>query len=155
MKRDSPEMIWRNLLITPKFLNVLITDTGSVGEMIMPMRTASMRLRPRNIFRKMVVANIVNKVPANAYVMMHFESSITPSTSSWRVSWKMIGGKRIDTKISELMLGKGNDEKIGDMTPAKMKVKVDGSPKRLVIRLVIVTKSRMLYAATMGPLIDK
>jgi len=41
------------------------------------------------------------------------------------------------------------------MTPAKMKLKVDGSPKRLVIRLVIVTKSRMLYAATMGPLIDK
>jgi hypothetical protein len=103
----------------------------------------------------MVVANIVNKVPANAYIMMHFESSITPSTSSWRVSWKIIGGKRIDTKISELMLGKGNDEKIGDMTPAKMKVKVDGSPKRLVIRLMIVTKSSMLYAATMGPLIDK
>jgi hypothetical protein len=67
----------------------------------------------------------------------------------------MIGGKRIDTKISELMLGRGNDEKIGDMTPAKMKVKVGGSPRRLVITLMIVTKSRMLYAATMGPFIDK
>ncbi len=73
-------------MTTPKFLNVLITDTGSVGEMIMPKSTASMRLRPRNTFRKMVVANIVNNVPANAYVMMHFESSITPSTSSLRVS---------------------------------------------------------------------
>jgi len=49
-----------------------------------------MRLRPRNIFRKMVVANIVNKVPANAYVMMHFESSITPSTS------KMMPLKELD-----------------------------------------------------------
>jgi len=67
----------------------------------------------------------------------------------------MIGGRSRDTKISVLKLGRGNDEKKGDKTPAKMKATVVGSLKRLVMRLMIVTKSNMLYAATIGPLIVK
>ena len=61
----------------------------------------------------------------------------------------------MDTKISEFMFGKEKIEKIGEIIPAKISVKLEGNPKRLVIRTMIVTKSRILYTSTKEPFSNK
>jgi len=49
--------------------------------------------------------------------------------------------------ISGLRIGRLNEVKIVDMTPASMSARDEGSRKRLVARLMMVTTRRMLYIA--------
>ncbi len=78
-----------------------------------------------------------------------------PPMSRRRASWNTIGGRSIDVKISGPRLGRGKGDRIVDMTPAKMKVMAEGSPKRLVTRLITVTSRSMLYTAPNCPRRDK
>ena len=59
----------------------------------------------------------------------------------------MIGGRRRDMNISGLRLGRLNEVKIVDMTPASMRARDEGSRRRLVARLIKVTTRRMLNIA--------
>ncbi|GAH89069.1 unnamed protein product [marine sediment metagenome] len=49
--------------------------------------------------------------------------------------------------ISGLRLGRVNEVKIVDMTPASIRARDEGSRKRLVARLITVTTRRMLNIA--------